>query len=326
VTVSAEVFIHPAGICESSDVGTGTRVWAFAHVLPGAVIGRDCNICDHVFIENDVVLGDRVTVKSGVQLWDGLRVGNDVFIGPNATFANDKYPRSRQRPAEFLRTTIADRASIGAGATILPGVTIGLNAMVGAGSVVTKDVPPNAIVYGSPARIEGYSGNGRAPSPAPIHTSTDPTTNPELAGGARLIRLTRADDLRGSLAAIELRSDLPFVPERFFTVFDVPSTNVRGEHAHRRCRQLLVCLVGSVSVLVDDGTERDEVTLSEPSLGLYIPQMVWGSQFHFSPDAILIVFASRPYEPDDYIRDYGEFLQATSTRRRSNEGSRRDQA
>ena len=91
-------FVHPQGLCESPTVGDGTRIWAFAHVLPGARIGRDCNICDHVFVENDVVIGDRVTLKCGVQLWDGLRVGDDVFVGPNATFCNDEFPRSRQRP------------------------------------------------------------------------------------------------------------------------------------------------------------------------------------------------------------------------------------
>lgn len=162
MTVEPRHSVHPAGLCETSDVGPRTRIWAFAHVLPGAVIGSDCNICDHVFIENDVVLGDRVTVKSGVQLWDGIRLGDDVFVGPNATFSNDKFPRSRQRPPEYPRTIVRSRASIGANATILPGLTTGMNAMVGAGSVVTKDVPANAIVYGNPARIEGYASAQRA--------------------------------------------------------------------------------------------------------------------------------------------------------------------
>ena len=126
------MMIHNAAICESTNVGKGTNVWAFSHVLSGAVIGEDCNICDHVFIENDVVVGNRVTIKSGVQLWDGLRVDDDVFIGPNATFTNDKNPRSKQRPERFLPTTVHEGASIGANATILPGVSIGRGAMVGA--------------------------------------------------------------------------------------------------------------------------------------------------------------------------------------------------
>src|SRR5687767_15956360 len=132
---SAGAFVHPKALCESEHLGDNTRVWAFAHVLPGARIGRDCNICDHVFIENDVVIGDRVTVKCGVQVWDGLRIEDDVFIGPNATFANDPFPRSRKRPEHFTPTLVQNGASIGANATILPGVTIGRGAMVGAGAV-----------------------------------------------------------------------------------------------------------------------------------------------------------------------------------------------
>src|SRR5437763_16334063 len=118
-------FVHPQAPCESTTLGANTRVWAFAHALPAARIGRDCNICDHVFIENDVVVGDRVTVKCGVQLWDGLRVGDDVFIGPNATFSNDKYPKSKQYQAKVLETHIGRGASIGGGAAILPGLKIG---------------------------------------------------------------------------------------------------------------------------------------------------------------------------------------------------------
>jgi UDP-2-acetamido-3-amino-2,3-dideoxy-glucuronate N-acetyltransferase len=147
------VLIHPAGLCESTHVGSGTRVWAFAHVLPGATIGRDCNICDGVFIENDVIVGDRVTIKCGVQLWDGLRVEDDVFIGPNATFTNDRFPRIGTRPEQFPQTVIRRGASIGANATILPGLEIGRGAMVGAGAVVTRDVAPHTLVVGNPARF-----------------------------------------------------------------------------------------------------------------------------------------------------------------------------
>ena len=152
-------FVHPRGICETSEVGDGTRIWAFAHVLAGARIGDDCNICDYVFVESDVVVGDRVTVKNGVQLWDGLRVEDDVFIGPNATFTNDPFPRSRVFDHETPATTVRRGASIGANATILPGVTIGERAMVGAGSVVTRDVPAGAVVAGNPAHIVGNVGD-----------------------------------------------------------------------------------------------------------------------------------------------------------------------
>jgi len=147
---------HPSAIVESQKIGEKTRIWAFAHILPGASIGMDCNICDYVFIENDVVVGDRVTIKCGVQLWDGVVLEDDVFIGPNATFTNDPFPRSKQQPNKFSKTLVRKGASIGANATLLPGIVIGELAMVGAGAVVTRDVPPSAIVSGNPARIRGF--------------------------------------------------------------------------------------------------------------------------------------------------------------------------
>jgi acetyltransferase-like isoleucine patch superfamily enzyme len=152
-----EVYIDPRAVVEPGvTVGPGTRIWGFTHILRGVVIGRDCNICEHVFIEGGVILGDRVTVKCGVQLWDGVILEDDVFVGPNATFTNDPYPRSRQHLKEYPKTIVRKGASIGANATILPGIIIGTNAMVGAGAVVTRDVPPNAVVVGNPARVLRY--------------------------------------------------------------------------------------------------------------------------------------------------------------------------
>lgn len=145
--------IHPLADVQSDSVGEGTRVWQFVVILSGAQIGRECNICAHALIEGDVTIGDRVTVKSGVFLWDGTRVGDDVFIGPNATFTNDPMPRSKAYPESYKGITLQRGASIGANATILPGVVIGEHAMVGAGAVVTKDVPPYAVVVGNPARV-----------------------------------------------------------------------------------------------------------------------------------------------------------------------------
>ena len=300
----SEYFVHSAAICETSHVGPRTRIWAFVHILPGARVGMDCNICDHVFIEDDVVVGDRVTVKSGVQLWNGVRLGNDVFVGPNVTFSNDKFPRSRQWLAAAVETRVGDGASIGANATVLPGVAIGRNAMVGAGSVVTKDVPANAIAYGNPARIHGYAG---AVHPGTVRDVSAGGEATPLPGGARLFHLTRADDMRGSLAALEFSEDLPFTPRRFFSVFGVPSEEIRGEHAHRSCHQLLVCVKGSLMVLTDDGIRRGEVKLDDPGVGVYVPPMLWGTQYAYSADAVLAVLASHPYDSDDYIRDYEEY-------------------
>lgn len=145
-------FIHPLADVQSNQIGAGTRIWQFVVVLAGARIGQDGNICSHCLIENDVVIGDRVTIKSGVQLWDGLSVGDDVFIGPNVTFTNDKYPKSGNINFNLLRTRIEAGASIGGGATLLPGVLIGAGATVGAGAVVLKDVPPGVTVVGNPGR------------------------------------------------------------------------------------------------------------------------------------------------------------------------------
>lgn len=144
--------IHELANVAECEVGDGTKIWQFVVVLSGARIGRECNICAHVLIEGDVVIGDRVTVKSGVQLWDGIRVGDDVFIGPNATFTNDRFPRSKIYPDKFGETFIERGASIGAGAVILPGIRIGANSMVGAGAVVTRDVAEGSLVLGNPAR------------------------------------------------------------------------------------------------------------------------------------------------------------------------------
>jgi acetyltransferase-like isoleucine patch superfamily enzyme len=301
------VHVHERGICESEQVGDGTRIWAFAHVLPGARIGRDCTVCDHVFVENDVVVGDRVTIKSGVQLWDGVRLADDVFVGPNVTFTNDPYPRSKAYPERFHETTVGPGASLGANATILPGLTIGRDAMVGAGAVVTKDVPPHAIVVGNPARIVGYVDAARTAPPPPPDPRREP--GPSRIAGAELIALTRVDDLRGGLVAAEF-AELPFVPRRLFTVFGVPSADVRGAHAHRTCEQLLVCVQGSVRAVVDDGRDLQEFVLDRPDRGLYVAPMLWGTQYRYSADALLLVLASHAYDAGDYIRDYDEFLRA----------------
>lgn len=302
-------FVHPQGLCESRAIGEGTRIWAFAHVLPGARLGRECNVCDHVFIENDVVLGDRVTVKCGVQLWDGLRVGDDVFIGPNATFTNDKNPRSKQHQANVLQTHLGNGASVGANATILPGVHIGSKAMIGAGCVVTKDVPPGAIVVGNPGRISGYVNVRRPPVAAGGPPLGGESRSPQpLSSGAMFYRLKSVTDLRGTLSVAQFDDEIPFAPERYFVVFDVPSKHVRGEHAHRVCQQFLICVKGALSCVADNGTDRDEVVLNRPDLGLYVPPMVWCTQYKYSPDAVLLVFASHRYDAADYIRDYDRFL------------------
>lgn len=149
-------YIHPLSDVKSKNIGQKTKVWQYSVIFPQAVIGENCNICAHTMIENDVQIGNNVTIKSGVYVWDGITLEDNVFVGPSVTFTNDKTPRSKQYPDEFLKTIVEQGASIGGNATILPGIRIGRNALVGAGAVVTKDVPENAIVVGNPAIIKGY--------------------------------------------------------------------------------------------------------------------------------------------------------------------------
>lgn len=294
---------HKLSDIQSQHIGERTNIWQFCVVLPGAVLGEDCNICAHCFIENDVVVGNRVTVKCGVQLWDGTRIEDDVFIGPNVTFTNDKYPKSKQHPEHFMPTLIKKGASIGANATLLPGITVGEGAMVAAGAVVTQDVPANAIVKGVPAKITGYSDVDTVSSDAPGLDSK------ETYKGPALFSLPTIHDMRGDLTVGEYPAELPFEPKRFFTVYNVPNSKVRGAHAHKECHQFLIVPMGSVTVILDDGESRKEYTLSSPETGLYIKPGVWGTQYKYSDDAVLFVLASHAYRADDYIRDYNEFIQ-----------------
>lgn len=308
MTEAQDYFVHSHALCESTAIGSRTRIWAFTHVLPEARIGADCNICDHVFIENDVRIGDRVTVKCGVQIWDGVSLEDDVFIGPNVTFTNDRFPRSKVYPDTFLKTVIRKGASLGANCTILPGIVVDVNAMVGAGAVVTRSVPPNAIVAGNPAKIVGYvnAKPGKSREALASHTLQRPTAS--SVKGVSVYSLPEVTDIRGSLSVGEFNNVIPFNTERYFLVYDVPTAETRGEHAHRECHQFLIAVKGSVHVVADDGTTREEFVLDKPHKGIHIPPMTWLIQYRYSSDAVLLVFASHHYDADDYIRNYDEFM------------------
>jgi UDP-2-acetamido-3-amino-2,3-dideoxy-glucuronate N-acetyltransferase len=296
---------HPSAIIETEQIGPRTRIWAFAHVLPTAQIGADCNICDHTLIEDGAVIGDRVTVKCYVQVGEGVTLEDDVFVGPNVGFTNDRFPRSRQWPLKYEKTLVQRGASIGANASILPGLTIGSEAMIGAGAVVTRDVPAQAIVVGNPGFIKGYvtagaglAGHGTGPKSSPYT---------QLAGGAALFELPQIQDSRGSLSFAQIAGLLPFPVVRYFLVYRVPNSEVRGEHAHKALHQFLVCASGNCTVRLFDGRRSDEVRLDRPGTGLYVPPMVWTTQYKFSSDAVLLVLASDVYREADYIRDPAKY-------------------
>lgn len=240
---------------------------------------NECSIPDTAKIEPNVTLGKRVIIA-----------GDGVVIRANAR--------------------------IDAACVIGEGVTIGQGAWIRAGAVVLRSVPPNAIVEGNPAHVVGYVNRAaqdhrsdpRLFNVQNLDSVERPARIPLQVGESALYLMRRVVDARGSLTVGEVPTEVPFSPARYFAVFGVPSVELRGEHAHKRCQQFLICLHGSCRVLLDDGTQRCEVTLDRPDMGIFMPEMIWGTQYRYSADAVLLVFASRPYEADDYLRTYDEFL------------------
>ena len=234
---------------------------------------------------------------------DSAKIEDDVSIGHRVVFAGDNI-------------LIRAHARLDAACVIGEGVTIGQGAWVRAGAVVLRSVPPNAIVEGNPAQVVGYQNNAMdALRPDPRHIDIHGFANVERparvplgVGESALYLMRRVADARGALTVGEVPTEVPFSPARYFAVFDVPSVELRGEHAHKRCQQFLICLHGSCRVLLDDGIQRCEVTLDRPDMGVFMPEMIWGTQYRYSADAVLLVFASRTYEADDYLRSYDDFL------------------
>lgn len=320
-----EPCVHPTALVECDRLGASSRIEAFSRVMAGATVGDEALVSGHVVIEPGASIGKRVKVGHGVRLCSGVRVEDDVSIGANVSFSDEPDLHPTGPSGSPLQTLLRQGAVIGSNATVRQGVTIGARAIVRAGAVVSRDVPPNAIVEGNPARIAGYvdTFNARIGEPASGGAVQAGGTLPRLrAANARLIRLPRIVDMRGALSFGEMGAHLPFQPKRFFAIYDVSGREVRGEHAHRELQQFLICLKGSCVVVLDDGRERDEIGLSTPEIGLYIPPMVWGIQYMYSPDALMLVLASEIYADDDYIRNYDEFLALARTCTAPTEGER----
>ncbi len=233
-----------------------------------------------------VRVGPLVVVGAGAVLEDGCTLGATACIGEGAV--------------------IGAGAAVGEGAVVAARVQIGAGARVEAGAVITRQVPARAVVQGPPATIVGYVDAAARP---PVRLApTAPGVIDSVVKGVRLHVLREVRDMRGDLCAAEVGAGLPFVVQRSFLVYNVPNAELRGEHAHRQCGQFLMAVKGSVRVVVDDGSQREEFSLDRPNLGLHLPPMTWGIQYRYSEGAVLLVLASDPYDPADYIRDYDEFV------------------
>ena len=256
-------------------------------------------------------MNDRIVTSDDCIIPESARIEAGVTIGRRVVLAGDGI-------------VIRANAHLEAACVVGGGVVVGQGALVRAGAVVLRSVPANAIVEGNPAQVVGYLNESRTTERRsdPRHVESDslahlarPARAPLDVGDSAIYLMRRIVDARGALTVGEVPSELPFSPARYFAVFDVPSIELRGEHAHKRCKQFLICLHGSCRVLLDNGDQRCEVTLDRPDVAVYMPEMIWGTQYRYSPDAVLLVFASRPYEAEDYIRTYDEFLSEIERRK-----------
>jgi UDP-2-acetamido-3-amino-2,3-dideoxy-glucuronate N-acetyltransferase len=259
----------------------------------------------------DVSIGAFVRVPAGVRADAGVRIDDQVTFAGADDFADGS---TVETP-----TVLRKGCRIGAGAVLLTGVTIGADAIVQPGSVVTMAVPSHAVVAGNPAKVINYvtTVGPTVTAGTAAHAPAGRASIEDVAG-VKLLSLKTVEDMRGRLTVGEVDNQLgatgglPFAPQRIFYVYDAPSSRLRGEHAHRECAQVLICVRGSLHVLADDGVSRGEAVLDSPGTGLYLPPMVWGVQYRPSEDALLLVLASHAYDPADYLRDYDEYLQVLS--------------
>lgn len=281
-------------------------------------------ISAQAIIDKTATIGEGCDIAAGATLGAGVRVGDAVRIGEGAIIVNTTIgdgceigPGAILQGSADTALRLESHVVVMAGSIVSAPIVIASGASVQAGAVVTRDVPPHAIVTGNPAQISGYRTlpptieeqaavrDAVPPGPALIETRVR---------GVTMHRFPKILDLRGNLTVGEFGRSAPFEPRRYFIVFGVPNAEVRGEHAHRECKQFLICTHGQCSVLADDGQNREEFLLDDPSLGLYLPPLTWGVQYKYSSDAVLLVFASHYYDSAEYIRSYQEFRTLTSGR------------
>jgi len=282
-----EAILHPLTHAPQA-VAAGADIDAHAHLEPGVMLGQHC------------------VVRSGAYLASGTQLGDHVYVGPNVAFSDSE--------SGVAAAVVESGAHIGANSVIAAGVRIARDARVRPGSVVQRSVPTGAIVEGNPAAIVGYV-NAATAAPTIRRRAVDDRESrivTTVVKGVTVHNMPVVMDLRGDLTVGEFLRDVPFPPQRYFVVFGVPGREVRGEHAHHKCHQFLVCVRGQFSVVADDGQQRVEVSLDAPNRGLYLPPMTWGIQYKHSADAVMLVFASDYYDAADYIRNYDDFMVAVA--------------
>ncbi|KQU74864.1 MULTISPECIES: WxcM-like domain-containing protein [unclassified Rhizobacter] len=279
---------------------SSTYIDPTARIHPSATVAADCEVGAGAWIGPEAIIGAGCKIGVSAYIGTRTRIAPGTVIGPLTAFVDVD--------ADGRGTLVERDVVVGAHSTVLPGLTIGANCVISAGSVVSRSVPPAAVVEGSPASIVGYA-NTVAGLSAPVAFARKGTlTEDTPVKGVQIFHFPVIPDMRGNLTVGEFERQIPFIPRRYFMVFGVPSREVRGEHAHRECHQFLICMHGSCSVVADDGIKRVEIALDEPGKGLYLPPMTWGIQYKYSPEAMLMVFASHFYDAGDYIRDYDTFL------------------
>ena len=272
-----------------------------ALIDPAARLGTGVRVGALAIVGAEVRLGDGAVVDPGARLLGPVSVGEGAHIGAGATLAAE--------PGRAI--AIGAGARVGAGSTIDAGVTVGSGARVEPGAVVLRAIPSNAIARGNPASVVGFV---EAPGAfAGTSKGLPAKIEPAGVGEVTIHHFPVVIDARGKLSVGEFERDLPFRPMRYFIVYDVPSLETRGEHAHRECHEFLVCVRGRCAVVVDDGTTRREIALERPDMGVNLPAMTWRLQYKFSADAILLVFASHYYDAGDYIRDYAQYRSLVGT-------------
>lgn len=277
---------------------------ADTNIHSSVTMGAGCEVHASAIVGADVHLGSGVVIGPGAVIEGPCTIGNRCILQAGSVVGPGE-------EADCGGVLIEDGAHLGAGAIVRGELVVAGGARIQVGAVVQRSVPPHAIVAGNPAQIIGYVPSFGAEEDATALAAGGAThcigATPTRVRGVTFHRLPRVLDLRGNLSVGEFGRSVPFDPKRYFLVFGVPNAEIRGEHAHRTCKQFLVCVSGSCSVVADDGENREEFALDDPAVALYLPPLTWGVQYKYSPDAVLLVFASEFYDSAEYIRDYAEF-------------------